>query len=106
MFLTTESITGNMEKALGEMREEIGKKDSYLQNLEDLEKRWADFEPEKAALGKIFEEIDSNHHLTNPATDKIIKGTKAVKNRIKGFNTEINNCRVLYKSRGEIFNNK
>ena len=81
-----------MEKALGEMRQEIGKKDSYQTELDDLEKGWDSFRPQKEALGKFFEEIDSNQHLTNPATDQIIKGTKAVKNRIKAFNVEINSC--------------
>jgi len=78
-----------MEKALNEMRQDIGKKDEYQTSLANLKTRWEVFEPKKDGLDNCYESLSLYQNESQKSTEEIIKLTNLLKVKIKKLNSRL-----------------
>lgn len=78
-----------MEKALNEMRKDIGRKDEYQSRLAGLRKRWEVFEARTKGLDTCYEGLEAYQNDSNNGTERIIKLTKELKKKIQKSNSKL-----------------
>jgi len=83
-----------MEKALNEMRKDIGKKDEYQNSLANLQTRWETFKPKKEGLETCYESLSLYQNESQKSTEQIIKLTNQLKKKIRSQNLRLEqgNC--------------
>jgi seryl-tRNA(Sec) selenium transferase len=83
-----------MEKALNEMRKDIGKKDQYQNTLANLKTRWEAFQPKKEGLETCYESLSLYQNESQKSTEQIIKLTNQLKKKIRNQNNRLEqgNC--------------
>jgi vacuolar-type H+-ATPase subunit E/Vma4 len=78
-----------MEKALNEMRKDIGKKDDYQTSLASLKSRWETFMSKKEGLENCYESLSLYQNESQKNTEEIIKLTNLLKVKIKKLNSRL-----------------
>lgn len=78
-----------MEKALNEMRNDIGKKDQYQNQLVTIKNKWEEFEPHSEGMDKLYEKLNIYQNDSQNSTEKIISLTNLLKTKIKKYNKKI-----------------
>ena len=78
-----------MEKALNEMREDIGMKDEYQNQLVTIKAKWEEFEPHSEGMDKLYEKLNMYQNDSQTSTEQIISLTNLLKAKIKKYNKRI-----------------
>ena len=78
-----------MEKALNEMREDIGKKDEYQTTLANLKSRWEKLTPETEGLESMYEDLNFYHNDSQASGEKIMNLTSLLKKKVEKFKQRI-----------------
>lgn len=78
-----------MEKALNQMRMDIGRKDEYQSKLTGLKNRWAVFEAKSEGLETCYEDLEIYQNDSHNSTEKIIKLTNQLKKKIQNSNMRL-----------------
>ena len=84
-----------MEGALNEMRENIGRKDGHQKQAIELENRWVEFKPYREQVSELFEDLGKYQKDSQTKSEAIVVLSKQMKQKIKGFNSQINSCKII-----------
>lgn len=78
-----------MEKALNQMRTDIGRKDEYQSRLTGLDKRWQVIDGKAEGLETMYEDLEVYQNDSHNSTEKIIKLTNQLKKKIQKKNSRL-----------------